>query len=88
LKQIADGYGEQNPQNWNSWKKAWVALIIFLYTFAVYMASAIYTSAEPMVMEKFGVGQAKASLGLSMYVLGYGFGPMVSFLSCSRCLMS
>ncbi|KAK5446494.1 hypothetical protein LTS15_009833 [Exophiala xenobiotica] len=66
-----------NPQNWNSWKKAWVALIIFLYTFAVYMASAIYTSAEPMVMEKFGVGQAKASLGLSMYVLGYGLGPML-----------
>ena len=32
-------------------------------------------------MEKFGVGQSKASLGLSMYVLGYGFGPMVSFLS-------
>lgn len=67
-----------NPQNWNSWKKAWVGLIIFLYTFSVYMASAIYTSAEPQVMEKFGVGQSKASLGLSMYVIGYGLGPMVS----------
>lgn len=49
-----------------------------MYTFDVYMASAIYTSAEGMVMEKFGVGQSKASLGLSMYVLGYGIGPMVS----------
>lgn len=65
-----------NPQNWNSWKKVWVGLIIFLYTFAVYSASAIYTSAEPQVMAKFGVGQSKASLGLSMYVLGYGIGPM------------
>ncbi|KIV82108.1 hypothetical protein PV11_04239 [Exophiala sideris] len=66
-----------NPQNWNSWKKAWVGFVIFMYTFAVYMASAIYTSAEPQVMEKFGVGQSKASLGLSMYVIGYGLGPML-----------
>ncbi|KIW68985.1 hypothetical protein PV04_04892 [Phialophora macrospora] len=66
-----------NPQNWNSWKKVWVAFLIFLYTFAVYSASAIYTSAEPQVMAKFGVGQSKASLGLSMYVIGYGIGPMI-----------
>jgi MFS transporter, DHA1 family, multidrug resistance protein len=66
----------ENPQNWNSWKKAWVAFVIFMYTFSVYSASAIYTSAEPQIMAKFGVGQSKASLGLSMYVLGYGIGPM------------
>lgn len=65
-----------NPQNWNSWKKVWVSFIIFMYTFSVYSASAIYTSAQPQVMAKFGVGQAKGSLGLSMYVLGYGIGPM------------
>jgi len=67
-----------NPQNWNSWKKAFVGLVIWLYTFAVYCGSAIYTSSEPQIMEKFGVGQSKASLGLSMYVIGYGLGPMVS----------
>jgi len=70
----------ENPQNWNSWKKAWVAFIIWAYTFSVYAASAIYTSAEPQIMEKFGVGQSKASLGLSIYVLGYGTGPMVTSL--------
>ena len=58
-----------NPQNWSSWKKAYVGLLIFLYTFAVYAGSAIYTSSEPGVMEKFGVGQSKASLGLSMQVV-------------------
>ncbi|EXJ94698.1 hypothetical protein A1O1_03095 [Capronia coronata CBS 617.96] len=66
-----------NPQNWNSWKKAWVSSVIWMYTFAVYCASAIYTSAEPQIMEKFGVGTSKAALGLSMYVLGYGTGPML-----------
>jgi DHA1 family multidrug resistance protein-like MFS transporter len=42
-----------------------------MYTFAVYAGSAIYTSSEPGVMEKFGVGQSKASLGLSMYVINF-----------------
>jgi DHA1 family multidrug resistance protein-like MFS transporter len=66
-----------NPQNWSFWKKAFVALQIWLYTFVVYCGSAIYTSSEPEIMHVFGVGQSKASLGLSMYVLGYGFGPML-----------
>lgn len=66
-----------NPQNWGSWKKAYIGLQIFLYTFAVYAGSAIYTSSEPDVMRVFGVGQAKASLGLSMYVIGYGVGPLI-----------
>lgn len=65
-----------NPQNWNSWKKAWVGFVIFMYTFMVYMASAIYTSAAPQVMTKFNVSSIVASLGLSLYVLGYGTGPM------------
>ena len=67
-----------NPQNWNSWYKAFVTFQIFLYTFGVYASSAIYTPATEQVMEKFGVSISEASLGLSMYVLGYGFGPMVS----------
>lgn len=44
------------------------------YTFVVYCASAIYTPSELGVMEEFHVGIPKAALGLSMYVLGYGFG--------------
>jgi MFS transporter, DHA1 family, multidrug resistance protein len=66
-----------NPQNWSSGKKAYVTFQIFIYTFAVYAGSAIYTSSEPQVMEVFGVGQSKASLGLSLYVIGYGIGPML-----------
>jgi DHA1 family multidrug resistance protein-like MFS transporter len=77
-----------NPQNWNSWKKAWVTFIIWLYTFIVYMASSIYTSAEPQVMHKFGIGPSKAALVLSVYVLGYGTGPMVrQAVLCSVCLL-
>lgn len=66
-----------NPQNWSTRKKLFVVFQIFVYTFAVYAGSAIYTSSEPQVMARFHVGQSKASLPLSMYVLGYGFGPMI-----------
>ena len=66
-----------NPQNWTSGKKAWVVFIIWIYTFAVYSGSAIYTSSEPELMHIWNIGQSKASLGLSMYVIGYGLGPML-----------
>jgi DHA1 family multidrug resistance protein-like MFS transporter len=52
-------------------------LLMFLYTFAVYCGSSIYTSSEPQIMQVFGVGQSKASLGLSIYVIGYGVGPLI-----------
>ncbi|RVX75323.1 hypothetical protein B0A52_00676 [Exophiala mesophila] len=67
----------ENPQNWSSRKKVFVATILCAYTFAVYAASAIYISAIPQIMEKFVIGQTKASLGLAIYVLGYGLGPMI-----------
>lgn len=50
-----------------------------LLTFSVYIGSAIYTPSIPGVMERFNVSQTKAILGLALYVLGYGIGPM--FLS-------
>ncbi|WEW56584.1 hypothetical protein PRK78_002031 [Emydomyces testavorans] len=66
----------ENPQNWSKWKKAFVSLQIYVYTTAVYMGSAIYTSSIPDIEKLFGVSPTTASLGLSLYVLGYGVGPM------------
>lgn len=48
-----------------------------IYTFAVYASSAIYISSSIGIMEHFGVGEFKASLGLALFVLGYGIGPLV-----------
>ncbi|KAF7506481.1 hypothetical protein GJ744_011731 [Endocarpon pusillum] len=66
-----------NPQNWSSKKKIFVGSQIFLYTFVVYAASSIYVPSQGGVMEAFGVGYEKASLGLSLYVIGYGIGPLL-----------
>ena len=66
-----------NPQNWSNKKRGFVALEICLYTFAVYCGSAIYTSSELGVMQKFHVSPIDASLPLSLYVLAYGIGPLL-----------
>jgi DHA1 family multidrug resistance protein-like MFS transporter len=66
-----------NPQNWSNGKRFVVSLIICLYTFVVYTGSAIYTSSEQGVMEKFNVGPTAAALPLSLYVLAYGIGPLI-----------
>lgn len=67
----------ENPQNWSRGKKGLVVLQIYLYTLAVYMGSAIFTPSEPVIVEKMGVSPNVAALGLSMYVLGYGIGPLI-----------
>lgn len=77
---LVDWYYEEdtaNPHNWSNLRRALLALLICLYTFVVYLSSAIYSSSTQGVMEKFGVSNLKATLGLAMYVLGYGVGPLL-----------
>ena len=66
-----------NPQNWSNKKRFFVSLIVCMYTFAVYTGSAIYTSGEQGVINRFGVSATDASLPLSLYVLAYGIGPLL-----------
>ncbi|KAG0650048.1 Caffeine resistance 5 [Hyphodiscus hymeniophilus] len=67
----------ENPQNWSLPKKIFVTGLICLLTFAVYIGSAIYSAGTQGVMERFGVSQVAATLGLTLFVAGYGLGPMI-----------
>ncbi|KAL7783170.1 major facilitator superfamily domain-containing protein [Trichoderma afarasin] len=67
----------ENPQNWSNGRKIWVSTLLFIYTVAAYMGASIYTASEDGIMKKFGVSQTVASLGLTLYVLGYGIAPMI-----------
>ena len=66
-----------NPQNWSTGKKFFVTFQICLLTTSVYIGSAIYTAGIEDVMHQFHVGEVAALLGLSLFVIGYGLGPMV-----------
>ena len=63
-----------NPQNWPQSHKILVTVLLCVYTFAVYVGSSIYTSSQQAVMDKFDVSHVAASLGIALYVLGYGIG--------------
>ena len=67
---------DDDNRNWSAFKKGFVAFSISLLTFSVYIGSAIYTTSEVGIMEEFGVSEVKAALGLTLYVLAYGIGPM------------
>ncbi|KAI1619458.1 MFS transporter [Exophiala viscosa] len=77
---IVDWYGPEdpdNPQNWSTSKKVWVTFEVCLLTFSVYIGSAIYTAGIEDVSKVFGVSRVAATLGLTLFVLGYGVGPML-----------
>ena len=66
-----------NPQNWTYAKRWWLLTVLAAYSCASYGASSMYVPAEPGVMERFGVGNTAAALGLAIYVMGYGVGPLL-----------
>ncbi|KAF3395955.1 Caffeine resistance protein 5 [Penicillium rolfsii] len=67
----------ENPQNWSLTKKLLVSSLIWLLTFAIYIGSAIYSPGIPDAAQHFGISNVSATLGLTLFVLGYGVGPMI-----------
>ncbi|KAK3064479.1 hypothetical protein LTS18_006856 [Coniosporium uncinatum] len=77
---VVSWYGEddpENPQNWSQFKKFFVTFELCLLTFGVYIGSAIYTAGIEDITRVFGVSQVAATLGLTLFVAGYGLGPMI-----------
>ncbi|GAA6017962.1 hypothetical protein JCM10207_002721 [Rhodosporidiobolus poonsookiae] len=68
---------QENPKNWSTRKRSFVAAQIAFLTTVVYIGSAIYTPSEQGLMEEYGVSQVVTVLGLTLFILGYGMGPMI-----------
>ncbi|KAH7317121.1 major facilitator superfamily domain-containing protein [Stachybotrys elegans] len=78
--QIVGWYGPddpENPQNWPDGFKHLIAFQMCILNFAVYIASSIYVPGAAGLMQEFEVDETIAILGLSLFTLGYGFGPML-----------
>ena len=79
---IVDWYGPNdpaNPMNWSMAKRSWVTFNLCFLTFSVYAGSSIVTPGLEAFAAEHGIGSVPASLSISLFVLGYGIGPM--FLS-------
>ncbi|KAI3395963.1 hypothetical protein diail_602 [Diaporthe ilicicola] len=77
---IVGWYGSddpENPRNWSAAKKLFVTFEVCLLTFSVYVAAAIYSSAVTDFARAFGVSPAVSIYGLTLFVAGYGLGPML-----------
>ncbi|XDG01450.1 hypothetical protein ABKA04_001065 [Annulohypoxylon sp. FPYF3050] len=67
----------ENPQNWTERWKLLVASLMCILNFSFYIASSIYVPGIPSIMEEFGSSEIVATLGLSLFTIGYGLGPML-----------
>ncbi|KAK8190240.1 major facilitator superfamily domain-containing protein [Phyllosticta capitalensis] len=68
----------ENPQNWSHLKRATITGVIGLVAFMVSLGSSIYTPAVFEIEAHFGVSTTAAILGLSLYVIGLAFGPIMA----------
>lgn len=67
----------ENPRNWTNRRKIWHLFIIMMLTCATYAGSSIHTPAQEKFQEDMHVGHVAGTLPLSIYVLGYGLGPVI-----------
>jgi len=67
----------RHAQNWPMRRKLLIGAILAYNALAGTMGSSIFSTATRGVVETFHVGQEVATLGTSLFVLGYSFGPIM-----------
>lgn len=66
-----------NPKKWPFPYKCFVTFIVCVMTVFVYLGSSIVVPGIPEFSDKFNVSPTVSSLSISLFVWGYGLGPMV-----------
>lgn len=78
---VVEFMGADDPlhaQNWPMKKKLYIATLMAYLSLAVTMGSSIFSPATMAVAQEFGVISEVTTLGTSLFVFGYAFGPLVS----------
>lgn len=66
-----------NPMNWKTSKKWRVTIMLGLMTFCVTFASSVFSNATVPTALEYGVSTEVTTLGTSVFVLGFGVGPLI-----------
>lgn len=69
----------ENPMNWPTRKKWRVTIALGAMTLCVTFASSVFSTATRVVAEVYNISTVTATLATSLFVLGFGFGPLVSY---------
>ena len=67
----------RHAQNWPMKKRILVSLILVYDALSATIGSSIWSSAIDGVKVQYHVGQEVGTLGVSLFVLGYAFGPII-----------
>jgi multidrug resistance protein len=65
-----------NPKNWSKAYRWWCTLIVAVTCFAVAFDSAVITADIAAPAKEFGVSEEVSLLAITLFVLGFGVGPM------------
>ncbi|GAB1310728.1 Synaptic vesicle transporter SVOP [Madurella fahalii] len=76
LVTFADGDPE-NPKNWSKAFKWYITMVVAVTCFVVAFCSSVITADVGGVSEEFGVSHEAALVPISVFVVGFGVGPMV-----------
>ncbi|KAF5609339.1 uncharacterized protein FSUBG_4132 [Fusarium subglutinans] len=78
---MGDGPGQtddpDNPKNWPNRRKWMITVSLGMLTWVVTFASSIFSTATRPAAEEFGVSVEVMTLGTSLFVLGFAFGPLI-----------
>ncbi|KAH8646909.1 putative bicyclomycin resistance protein [Xylariales sp. PMI_506] len=67
----------ENPMNFNPWYKAWICSQLSLLAFAGSCGASITAPAESVMAAHFATSTETMILTVSLFVLGFAFGPML-----------
>ena len=70
----------ENPRNFPKWKKWYITCFVSGLNVVSCLCAGGYSSAATQISEHFNVSAEIATLGLSMYILGFALGPVRSSL--------
>ena len=66
-----------NPVNWSTKYKYYMTTMAVLMSFFAATCAGIYGQGEHQMMKEFGVSREITILGISVFPLGYGIGPLI-----------
>ena len=66
-----------NPKNWSKLKKWWITMVVAVTCLVVALCSSVITAGVDQVAREFEISREVALLSITVFVIGFGVGPMV-----------
>lgn len=71
-----DENDQANPRNWSNGYKSWITFQLGMLALAASLGSSIIAPAEDAISKYTGVSHEVTVLSISLYILGFAFGPL------------